>query len=1140
MRIIMRKRICFLLGIVIFQLLIWQSNADNFNKAKERPFACTAFMQKPPEIDGKINEGEWDTLQVNGLIGRDDGIEPRTAIFWIGSDRRELYIAMQSEFHPEHGMLTRLKPMNDDDIPVLMDDSIEIWIDPVTNNPNKKDSDNFFQIAFNASGAIDDMAIAAKDGKINKKWRGKYKIASSMDKNIWTCELAVDLKSLGINENSFSFPWGIRVNRNWKMPWVQGKWNPATLSFIDSKTMPLIRFVDNAPIIQQLSYQNNAKTEVDIEVRLKNPGNTKMELAVSLGHNEIHQPRYYQKEKITLPPGKEEIVKYEFQVPDPNNYQGISEIEVKSSDGSICFLRDYAWQMRPKGRIWDITGAQKTAVFDLGYYPYHKKIKVRIDVSTVDFRKQLEEMIVKVTPHGKDEILFEKRFPASSNSNIIEEIIEIPELKNGSYDVKIYFKVAGKILEKPLIEMFERYHFPWEHNQLGISDEVIPPFTPIELDGKVVKTILRDHEMSPIGLWSQVKSKGQDLLATPMELQLSSEGKRLRIKTNGLEFTTVKPNLLKGYSNWETNKFQGKTCFEYDYDGMMKVILELTPKVSVAIDCFRMVIPLKTPSIPLMHVIADGIRITEAKGLTEKQGVVWRSQEVNRGFIKAPFVPYIWIGGPERGICWFADTDKGWILNREKDSALIIRENGVTSLVIDFINSPTQLDKPLKVVFGLQATPVKPMPSNWRQWGATENHPFKWMWFGAEAYWSGANVALWPYKNDFIILDKYRQARETGKTDWKFFDNLFNNFDYHEWYKPKHEAAKHFRTHVSSGYSKIANFKPDALTAYTNVTGALMSTPEWWTFQDEWTFDAYRLRDARTDERETLKLNETGTCLSKSRIDFMLWQYKKLMEALMDGIYWDNMYPHAVRDPMNGEAYKLPDGSVQSSVNIFAMRELVKRTAVLAHKMGKPRANMVHMTTANLIPVYSFADMTLDWEWKYGMDDFQERFPAEFILTESTGLQTGCIPFVLAGMLGDATKERKEFVRRTYIGWTLVHELKSESLDSFVYKIIYDFGYGDSDCHVFNWWESEPTVKMTGAEAKYLLLSKKNRLLLIICSSGEGGEVTVSFTGKMENTAKECLRALNVESKQTIPITEGKFSFKLPKHDYRIFILSKD
>jgi hypothetical protein len=240
---------------------------------------------------------------------------------------------------------------------------------------------------------------------------------------------------------------------------------------------------------------------------------------------------------------------------------------------------------------------------------------------------------------------------------------------------------------------------------------------------------------------------------------------------------------------------------------------------------------------------------------------------------------------------------------------------------------------------------------------------------------------------------------------------------------------------------------------------------------------------------------------------------------------------------MIGETYKLADGSIQPSVNIFAMRELVKRTAVLAHKLGKPRANMVHMTTANLIPVYSFADMTLDWEWKYGMDDFQDRFPVEFILTESTGLQTGCIPFVLTGMRGNATKKRKEFVSRTYIGWTLVHELKGDISHSPVYKFLYDFGYGDQDCQVFNWWASDPVVKITGADAKYLLLEKNNRLLLVICSADKKSKVSVSFSGKVKQIAEQCVQALNVESGQVVPVAKGTFSFDLPKHDYRIFIL---
>jgi hypothetical protein len=634
-----------------------------------------------------------------------------------------------------------------------------------------------------------------------------------------------------------------------------------------------------------------------------------------------------------------------------------------------------------------------------------------------------------------------------------------------------------------------------------------------------------------MGLWSQVVSKGQKLLAAPMEFQIFYQGKLMPIKCQPAKFTMVKANGLKGVVDWQSGKINGKTEFEYDYDGMMKVTLEIKPQGKVEVDRFRMVIPMKEPRISLLHVVADGIRMTESKRVPEGQGIIWRSLDVNRNFLKAPFVPYIWLGGPERGICWFADTDREWLLDRKKDCAVIERNKDTLQLKLDFINHPVELDTPMKIIFGLQATPVKPMPKNWREWGETSYHPFKWMWFGAEAYWSGANVALWPYDKDFTILDKYREARMTGKYDKAFLEKLYKNFDYHKWYKPANKALEHFKRHVGKGYNRIAKSKPQAVTTYTNPTGALMCTPEWFTFQDEWSFDSYRLRDSRSDKHEILKWNETRTNLSESRMDFMLWQYQKLMKALMDGIYWDNMYPHSVMDPLNGDAYKLADGTIQPSVNIFALRKLVKRTAVLAHQLGKPRCNMVHMTTSNLIPVYSFADMTLDWEWKSGMDDFQDRFSTEYILTESTGLQTGCIPFVLRCIRGNATKERKEFVLRTFAGWGMVNELKT----GLCHKALYDFGYGKPDCQVYNWWDSETPVKVTGVDAKYLLLKKGKRLMLIVCAYSGQGKTTVKILDKSGQYSS----ALDVESKQTIPVKDGTFSFELPKHDYRIFIISE-
>ena len=794
--------------------------------------------------------------------------------------------------------------------------------------------------------------------------------------------------------------------------------------------------------------------------------------------------------------------------------------------------------MNPNKQIWSSVRKQSVSSFDFAYYPYLNKLKAKVNVSGLKYQDKIEKIRLEVTPHDKDKVLVTDHFPAPSKSGEAELFINIPELASGDYDVKIFLVGQKDVPSKPVIRTFERRYFLWEKNQIGISNEVIPPFTPIKVEKNTVKTILRNHKMTDTGIWKQVKSKGENILASPMSFEMISKNNPVPIEVSEFKFTEKKDHRTAGYSQWKAGDLKGRTEFEYDYDGMMKVILTLSAKNPVKIDQFSLRIPLKEPNIPLMHEVCDSMRSTYAGRIPEGRGIVWKSADASRNFLSGTFVPYVWMGGPERGICWFAESDENWS-NDDKKSALTIERDGdVIYLNIYFINKKTVLTGSRKIVFGLQATPVKPQPKNWRLWQTKDP---KVVYCATEAYWGGLNVSARPFNKDYSVVRKIDETRRTGVVDKVFFKNLFKTFDPREWAYPQPEKGfDQFKSSLWCGLYYMKS-KPQIITTYTNPTGALTCTPEWWTFQDEWTFAPYIGRGKRTDKREIATLNETSTRLARSRMDFLLWKYNKLLEAGFDGIFWwDNFYPHSERDPYITGAYNKPDGSVQTSVNIFAMREFAKRIAVLTHQMGKkPRCNGPHMTTTNVIPTLSFADLTLDWEWKYGNADYQDRFPSDFILTESTGLQSGCIPHVLFNM-NTKDKKKQKWIKRTMMGVSLVHELKSGWFfnKSDIYDLLHRFGYGKSGCEVYNYWDKKPVVIIKGIDAKFLALKKGDRLIVIVTDYGEGGEANLQLNFDQTLISKY-KKVRNWETNETLPCKNGAITFPIKKHDFRVFLFGE-
>ena len=82
------------------------------------------------------------------------------------------------------------------------------------------------------------------------------------------------------------------------------------------------------------------------------------------------------------------------------------------------------------------------------------------------------------------------------------------------------------------------------------------------------------------------------------------------------------------------------------------------------------------------------------------------------------------------------------------------------------------------------------------------------------------------------------------------------------------------------------------------------------------------------------------------------------------------------------------------------------------------------MSFTLIAPLHTWAGAILDWETRYGMEDFQDRFSREYIRTLSIGRQTGSVPLVLGSLGIQGEAELRPHVERTLTGVALTHEVK--------------------------------------------------------------------------------------------------------------------
>jgi hypothetical protein len=308
--------------------------------------------------------------------------------------------------------------------------------------------------------------------------------------------------------------------------------------------------------------------------------------------------------------------------------------------------------------------------------------------------------------------------------------------------------------------------------------------------------------------------------------------------------------------------------------------------------------------------------------------------------------------------------------------------------------------------------------------------------------------------------------------------------------------------------------------------------PEWPTYQDEWLQGNY-------SERAKTGAVSYDVCPVRSFQDAAMWYYKEAM-TVFDGIYWDNLYLSSNFNTVTGGAWTDDQGRVHPSMGLWAMRDLVKRTAFLFNEQGRPVfSNVIHMTNACIVPVMAYANINLDWEWQYGDRDFQDRFTPELTVAETIGRQCGNIPLILSGGYWSAPKEKQEWINRTRTGVMMVHELRAWDWQPKamwdLYRKLFDFGYGDK-ATVYNYWDEGFPLQVKGLEAKALVMVNGQRAVAIVTDYGAGGDAQVSLDLarlKLPVTLKPTDLETGAELTSPAP---GTAAFSLPKHDFKVII----
>jgi hypothetical protein len=693
----------------------------------------------------------------------------------------------------------------------------------------------------------------------------------------------------------------------------------------------------------------------------------------------------------------------------------------------------------------------------------------------------------------------------------------IPDLPNGKYNFFVDYEYNGKAFKSNSFN-FERIHFPWEGNKLGITDEIYKPYEPVKVNGNEVSTVQRKYRMNDFGFWSSVISKGKEILAGPITLNYRTVSGKTENWTTSGSFKSSTPQLAVYEGSAESAPLKVKTVSEIEMDGMMKVTMEMMPgKEPEEIEKLWLEVPLKNEIVKLLHEDTACLRRNYAGSVKQGDGVIWSSSNSYRSSQwQNCFTGYVWVGEEERGFAWFGENDKGWITeknNSKKPLQEIIRQGDKVYLRVYFINKPAKVEKTHKLVFGMQVSPTKPVPEDWRIKALTLGgcglavHP----WGGLSCAWK------YPYKDKWEVVDKVIEGQRTGKVDKKWFED----------FQKKHDVPKVAGT--NSWVGDVCRFAgkrrlESPVLVYFEEMMALPIRKEWHVFQDEWSLN--RIVNRNWPDMSIYRKGVSAGAGVKinfitSYQDHGLYYENEWMKRGVS-MYWDNTYLKVSVNPWTSAAYQTEDGTIQPATTLWNQRDYMKRTWNLMHywrtRQDKPLEFCAHMTNTNLLPLFSWS--TISFELELGKKGYSQRFPdhfdpdkpypPDFIRAESIGLKVGNYSYLVHGLfqyqLGKDTQinvPEKVFNQEREWGLRMVHEINRggpgfyHMITSQLERAVYGFGYGvDKDVKVFRYWgDDAPALTVDSKNVKWILLSKeRDKALMLVLQSWSETPEKISFT----------------------------------------------
>ncbi|MFI3314965.1 MAG: DUF6067 family protein, partial [Rikenellaceae bacterium] len=195
----------------------------------------------------------------------------------------------------------------------------------------------------------------------------------------------------------------------------------------------------------------------------------------------------------------------------------------------------------------------------------------------------------------------------------------------------------------------------WLNSQFAVDDEIVKPFTPVEVEDKRIDILGRSVVLDSYGLPSQILSyfteemtsvadEGSDVILSPFKFVIKKDKKDIELENKSFSFD--KKN--SGVTTWSSeNKASGldvQITGKMEFDGFMEYCVKITANEKTSIDDVRLEVPMNS------HYAKYWLGLGEEGGFAPKSGAwKWDQVQNQEGY---------WFGNVNGGLqCLFRDTN---------------------------------------------------------------------------------------------------------------------------------------------------------------------------------------------------------------------------------------------------------------------------------------------------------------------------------------------------------------------------------------------------------------------------------------------------------------------------------------------------